>query len=76
MLIKDLLKNDFDVNCNYTIYDCTEKDKNWHESPILFSTVNDGYIPPESILNMNVKYVTLDIVQNTPLLIIEAENKN
>ena len=62
MLVRDLVyNNDFDCNCNYEIYDCTEKGKTWGDdgSELIFSTYRDGYEPPANeILDMKIKYIT------------------
>lgn len=72
MLVGDLVYNDdFDCNCNYIIYDCTEPDvQHWcSNAKILFDTARDGYGKPlDAILDMKVKYITLSNNQ----LIIEA----
>ena len=44
MLVGELIFNyDFDVNCNYEVYDCTDGGKTWDETPALFSTSRDGW---------------------------------
>lgn len=73
MLIKELLSNpDFDVNCNYTIYDCRSGNKTWNEANILFSTLQDNEDNefPAWILDLSVGYITIDIPRKS--LVIEA----
>ena len=73
MLVGDLLyNNDFDCNCNYEIYDCTEEGKTWHDAEMIFSTRREGYYvkPLDSILDMKIKYITTDLG-----IIIEAERR-
>lgn len=72
MLVGDLVcNNDFDCNCNYEIYDCTEEGKQWDDgAPVIFSTKRDGFNKPiDEILDMKIKYVTTD--ENS--IIIEAK---
>ena len=61
MLVSDLVcNNDFDVNCNYAIYDCTEIGKSWDGGAhILFSTKGSEK-PKDDILNMKIKHITMD----------------
>ena len=63
MLVGDLVENrEFDVNCNFEIYDCTEKGSDWQ---------NEGWvIPNDKILAMRVQYIALDIERKA--LVIEA----
>lgn len=71
VLVRDLIyNNDFDCNCNYEIYDCTEEGKQWgEESELIFSTKRDGFdTPSEAILNMKIKYITISGLT----LVIEA----
>ena len=62
MLVGDLVYNDnFDCNCNYEIYDCTEKGKYWGDggAELIFSTYRDGYgKPTDEILDMKIVYIT------------------
>lgn len=61
MLVGDLVYNDnFDCNCNYEIYDCTEDGKQWGDgAELIFSTKVDGFKKPlNSILDMKIKYIT------------------
>ena len=61
MLVGDLVYNDnFDCNCNYEIYDCTEDEKQWGDgAELIFSTKVDGFKKPlDSILDMEIKYIT------------------
>ena len=59
MLVGDLVYNDnFDVNCNYEIYDCPD-DRTWHEAGCIFNTKIDGWHKPmDWILDMKIKYIT------------------
>lgn len=71
MLVGDLVyHDDFDCNCNYTIYDCTEDGKQWGDvANIIFSTLINGYGKPlNSVLDMKIKYITT----HNNILIIEA----
>ena len=71
MLVGDLVYNDnFDCNCNYEIYDCTEEGKQWGDgAEVIFSTKTDGFKEPlDAILDMKIKYITT----NENLIIIEA----
>ena len=60
MLVGDLVYNDdFDCNCNYEIYDCTDHDKQWGNEAPIFSTNVHGYRKPlDSILDMKIVYIT------------------
>ena len=44
MLVGDLVENrEFDVNCNFEIYDCTEKGSDWQKgAKKIFSTINEA----------------------------------
>jgi hypothetical protein len=71
MLVGDLVyNNDFDCNCNYEIYDCTEDGKQWGNSTeLIFSTKVDEFKKPlDSILDMKIKYITT----SETTIIIEA----
>lgn len=72
MLVGDLVYNDnFDCNCNYEIYDCTEEGKQWGDgAELIFSTKINGFKKPLiSVLDMKIKYITT----NENAIIIEAE---
>lgn len=74
MLIKDLICNDdFDVNCNYAIYDCRNTDKTWDESECLYNSLyhTDDNTIADWILNLNIGYLTIDI--HRKCLIIETK---
>lgn len=45
MLVGDLVYNDnFDCNCNYEVYDCTEDGKQWGDgAEPIFSTKVNGF---------------------------------
>lgn len=61
MLVGDLVcNNSFDCNCNYEIYDCTESGREWGDgAELIFSTKVDGFKkPPNSVLDMEIKYIT------------------
>jgi len=64
MLVRDLVYNDdFDCNCNYEIYDCTESDAHWGMCGVkmIFSTKRDGFKKPlDNVLDMKIKYITTD----------------
>ena len=71
MLVGDLVYNDnFDCNCNYEIYDCTEEGKQWGDgAEVIFSTKTDRFKKPlDAILDMKIKYITT----NENAIIIEA----
>ena len=71
MLVRDLVYNDeFDCNCNYKIYDCTEDGKQYGDgAEVIFSTKTDGFRKPlNEILDMKIKYITTDVYT----IIIEA----
>ena len=41
MLVGDLIYNDdFDVNCNFDIYDCSD-DKDWSEANLIHTNINN-----------------------------------
>lgn len=61
MLVGDLVYNDeFDYNCNYEIYDCTEDGIQYGDgAEVIFSTKIDGWHKPlAEILDMRIKYIT------------------
>ena len=71
MLVGDLIyNNEFDCNCNYEVYDCSENDKEWgNGAELLVSTKRNGFQKPlDSVLDMKIKYITI----NNNVLIIEA----
>ena len=72
MLVGNLVYNDnFDCNCNYEIYDCTNAES-WHEAKCIFSTKVDGWHKPlDSILDMEIAYITT----NDNMIIIEAKRR-
>ena len=74
--VGDIFNNyNFDVNCNYDVYDCTKQGSDWQEgAPRVFSTLEDGdVIPQDDILNMVVSYMTLDSVRNT--IVVEGKRE-
>lgn len=73
MLIRELLSNpNFDVNCNYTIYDCRSGNKTWDDANILFSTLQDNEYDefPTWIFNLSIGYITVDVENKS--IVIEA----
>ena len=63
MLVGDLVYNDdFDCNCNYEVYDCTEEGKKWGDgAEVVFSTRINGFKKPlDVVLDMRIKYITTD----------------
>ena len=71
MLVREFICNkEFDCNCNYEIYDCTEKGKQWHCADIIYSTriinLNKSL---DKVLDMKIKYITTD----DSCIIIEGE---
>ena len=72
MLVGDLVySDDFDCNCNYAIYDCTDGTQYGDGAECIFSTVKNGYGKPlDRILDMKIKYITVDI--SSGCLIIEG----
>lgn len=70
MLIKDLIcNNDFDVNCNYAIYDCRNTNKTWHEAKRIYYSSYDTIA--DWILNLSIGYITIDTTRKC--LVIEAK---
>ena len=64
MLVGDLVDNhEFDINCNFEIYDCTKRGTDWNDGgKKIFSTIDDVWvIPGDKILEMRVQYMTLDL---------------
>ena len=73
MLVGDLVDNhEFDINCNFEIYDCTKRGTDWNDGgKKIFSTIDDGcVIPGDKILEMRVQYMTLDLSRQA--IVIEA----
>jgi hypothetical protein len=71
MLVGDLVYNDdFDCNCNYEIYDCTDEGKQWGDgAEVIFSIKANGFKKPlNRVLDMKIKYITT----NENSIIIEA----
>jgi hypothetical protein len=71
MLVGDLVySDDFDLNCNYEIYDCTEDGKQYGDgAEVIFSTKVNGFTKPlNSVLDMKIKYITT----SESTIIIEA----
>ena len=59
MLVGDLVySDDFDCNCNYDIYDCTEAGKQYGDgAELIFSTKRNGFRKPlDRILDMKIIY--------------------
>lgn len=65
MLVGDLIYNDnFDCDCNYDIYDCTE-----NEAKLIFSTKRDGVEKPlDKILDMKISHISIE----NSTIVIEA----
>ena len=71
MLVGDLVWNsDFDCNCEFEVYDCTEDETCWNDgAECIFSSKRDGWHKPvDEILDMKIKYVTI----HSNVIIIEA----
>ena len=70
MLVGDLIwNNNFDCNCNFAIYDCSDG-KSWHEVKEVYSTKANGWHKPlDEVLDMEIIYITT----NNDVLIIEAK---
>ena len=53
MCVGDLVSNrEFDVNCNFDIYDCTKPGTDWtNGAKRIFSTIENGWVePPDDVL--------------------------
>lgn len=74
MLVGDLIYNDdFLVNTNVAVFDCSGTDASWHDKEAVFDTRKDGrYKPRAAILDMKIKYITT----NGDCIIIEGEKRN
>ena len=71
MLVGDFIYNDdFDVNCNVAVYDCTEEGVDWSNAPKIYEAYKSHSKPLDKILDMKIKYVTLDLDNKT--IVIEA----
>ncbi|MCQ2077638.1 MAG: hypothetical protein MJZ20_11560 [Bacteroidaceae bacterium] len=68
MLVGDLIYNDdFDINCNYTIYN-----GDWHNGNVVFSYARGAWNKPlDTLLDKKINYITLDVERNE--LVIETE---
>lgn len=60
MVVGDLVYNDdFDCNCNYDIYDCSDGKQYGDGVELFFCTKRDGFNKPlDRILDMKIKYIT------------------
>lgn len=74
MLVGDLVYNDdFDINTNYAVFDCSGTEASWHEKEAAFDSRKDGWHkPPAAILDLKIKYITTD----GNCIIIEGEKRN
>lgn len=74
MLVGDLIyNNDFYINTNVAVFDCSGTDASWHEKEAAFDSRRDGcYKPRAAILDMKIKYITT----NGDCIIIEGEKRN
>lgn len=58
MKLKELIENnEFDVNCHYLVYDCTEEN-DWHTAPVAYDNWGKDSIEPE-LLEKSIKYITV-----------------
>lgn len=58
MKLKELIENsEFDVNCHYLVYDCTEEN-DWHTAPVVYDNWGKDTIEPE-LLEKSIKYITV-----------------
>lgn len=75
MLVGDLVYNDdFDLNANYDVFDCTDGRTHNDCAELVFSTRRDGYRRPLSwILDMRIKYITVNPKNN--VIVIEAKKE-
>lgn len=48
----------FDVNCEWKVYDCTDENITWDDAEVLWSSA-DMHKPLDSILDMNIGYITI-----------------
>ena len=60
MVVGDLVYNDdFDCNCNYDIYDCSDGKQYGDGGELVFCTQRDGFNKPlDRILDMKIKSIT------------------
>lgn len=74
MLVGDLIYNDdFLVNTNVAVSDCSGTDASWHEKEAAFDSRRDGWHKPlAAILDLKIKYITTD----DNCIIIEGEKRN
>ena len=72
MVVGDLVYNDdFDCNCNYDIYDCSDGKQYDNGAELIFCTQRDGFNKPlDRILDMKIKYIT---TQNSTIVIEAAK---
>lgn len=69
--IKQLIDNsNFDVNCQYEIYDCSSG-ITWQETKPAYSTHRDTKAPSDELCELYVCYITIDVNRKT--LIIEGK---
>lgn len=72
--IKQLIDNsDFNVNCQYEIYDCSSG-ITWQETEPAYSTHIDTEAPSDDLCELYVCYVTMDVDRKT--LIIEGRKES
>lgn len=63
MCVGDLVDNrDFDVNCNFDVYDCTKPGTDWTDgAKRIFSTIENGWVePPDDSVNLRSPSPVLD----------------
>lgn len=77
MLVGDLIYNDdFDCNCNYEVYDCTEDGVLWDEGAEIVHSTMDGNFrrkPLDKVLDMEIKYITTNVEYAS--IVIEARRR-
>ena len=71
MKVAELItNNNFDVNCNYSIYECPKEGTCWYHGGIrIFSTIQDPEPPKDHILQKEISYITI----NNNFLVIEVK---
>lgn len=72
MLVGDLIYNDdFLVNTNVAVFDCSGTDASWHEKEAVFDSRRNLHKPLDAILDLKIKNITTD----GDCIIIEGEKR-
>lgn len=59
MLLRDLIYDDFDINCEYEVYYCEDDDITWDNGGIKIADYTNWHNHLDKYLDMKIGYMTI-----------------